>query len=178
MYIKRICYPITSLGPGQRVGIWLTGCKKNCSGCMSPELKDMRAGKSVPVAKIVGFISTIEGKIDGVTISGGEPFLQADELLEFVDGIKSITDDIIVFSGFTLDELSENDTNKKILSKISVLIDGEYIEALNDGKGLRGSSNQKIHLFRNDEKYAALEEQPRVLQSYQYDDKVLLIGIQ
>ena len=181
MYIKRICFPVKALGPGNRVGIWTTGCNRFCDGCMSTDLQRMESGKSVPVKEIMRILGRIEGDIAGVTISGGEPFLQPCELLELVQEIRNqITEDIIVYTGYTIDELREqNDPNiNMILQEISVLIDGPYIDELNDGQGIRGSSNQSIHILRECASYQDLDTCKRNLQSFRYGGKILMIGVQ
>lgn len=181
MYIKRVCYPVTTLGPGLRIGIWVTGCQKRCLGCMSPELQRKEAGKAICVANILKMLATIDGHVDGVTISGGEPFLQSDELNSLVCGIREwITEDIIVYSGYTLLELREfhSQSVDAVLENISVLIDGPYVDELNDGSGIRGSRNQKIHVFRPVADYDNLAHCKRSLQSFRYNDQILLIGIQ
>jgi anaerobic ribonucleoside-triphosphate reductase activating protein len=177
MFIKRICYPVTSLGPGNRVAIWLTGCNKDCLGCMSPDLKDIHAGKDVSVSRILKVINSINGKIDGITISVGEHFLQSLELLELIQGMKRITEDIIVFSGYDVNEIFERIEFKRIADEIAVIIAGEYIDSLNNKKGLRGSKNQEILILNPQKKYDNLENQTRTMQCYQYEDSVLLIGI-
>lgn len=181
MYVKRICYPIQVLGPGQRLGIWLSGCDKRCPGCMSPELQTTKGSKNIPVKEIEKMFEKIIGPIDGVSISGGEPFLQAKELHELVHYIKqNITEDIIVFSGYKFEELKQTQSIyvDKILDDISVLIDGEYIDEQNDGIGIRGSSNQKIHIFRNCNDYSTLHTGERKLQTFRYNGQILVIGIQ
>lgn len=181
MFIKRICYPVTALGPGLRIGIWVTGCEKNCPGCMSPELRSREAGRQIGVGDVLGMLNTIDGPVDGVTISGGEPFLQPDELKSLVCGIReSITEDIIVYSGYTLSELKAQNCQSitAILDNISVLIDGPYVDGMNDGIGIRGSSNQNIHIFRPDADYRDLAHGKRSIQSFRYNNQILLIGIQ
>jgi anaerobic ribonucleoside-triphosphate reductase activating protein len=181
MRIKRLCYPITALGPGQRVGIWVTGCLQACPGCISPELKSLEAGNDVSVAEIVRMISKIEKPLSGFTISGGEPFLQAAELRELVTEIsQKFSEDIIVFSGYSIEELQSRDEEavNDILATIAVLIDGPYIDELNDGIGIRGSSNQRVHIFKNEEYYRDLATQKRTIQSFRYQNQILLIGIQ
>lgn len=181
MYIKRICYPVKTLGPGRRVAIWMTGCEKRCKGCMSPELQNMKNGNDYSIEEIMYMLEKIEDRIDGFTISGGEPFLQAKELYLLVNSIcNSFTDDIIVYSGYSLKELMDttDDNIEKSLSKIAVLIDGEYVDELNDGIGLRGSNNQNVHIFKYEDKYNNLETQPRSLQSFRYNNQILLVGIQ
>ena len=181
MYIKRICYPVTTLGPGLRIGIWVTGCQKKCPGCMSPELQPRESGRQISVEDILNMLNTIDGQVDGVTISGGEPFLQPDELNTLVCGIREeITEDIIVYSGYTISELKGQNSQSitAVLNNISVLIDGPYVDALNDGIGIRGSSNQNIHVFRPAADYQDLAHCKRNIQSFRYNNQILLIGIQ
>jgi len=89
--------------------------------------------------------------IDGVTISGGEPFLQARNLLRLIELVRSQKNlGFILYSGYTLAELRKmNNHVNRLLESIDVLIDGEYIEELNDDKGLRGSSNQNVIFLSN-----------------------------
>ena len=87
-----------------------------------------------------------------MTISGGEPFAQANELVELLNIIKEKKDlGVIIYSGYTLQQLkNKNDSDiNKLLEFTDILIDGQYVDNLNDGISLRGSSNQKIHLLTN-----------------------------
>lgn len=179
MRIKRICFPITVLGPGKRVGIWTTGCKFSCPGCMSPELKSFEVGKEMSVDKIIELVERIDLPIEGFTISGGEPFEQAGELLELLIKLNNISDDIIVYTGYYLEELVEKIPNiNDFFSLISVLIDGRYIEELNSGKGIKGSENQNIIVFKYPEKYNGLSDCKRELQVLNYyDSSTLIVGI-
>lgn len=181
MYVKRVCYPIRVLGPGKRLGIWIAGCNKRCPGCMSPELQTTESSKNISVSEIVKMFDKISDQIDGVTISGGEPFLQAGELHELVQYIEqNITEDIIVFSGYKIEELKQmnSDVVNGILDSISVLIDGEYVDELNDGIGIRGSSNQRVHIFRDCKDYSELLTGERKLQTFRYNGQILVVGIQ
>ena len=181
MYVKRVCYPIRVLGPGKRLGIWLAGCNKRCPGCMSPELQTTKGSKNLSVEEVKKMFAKVSDHIDGVTISGGEPFLQAKELHELVQYIKQeVTEDIIVFSGYKIEELKQMKSAfvDKILDSISVLIDGEYIDELNDGIGIRGSSNQHVHIFRECKDYSELLTGERKLQTFRYNGQILVVGIQ
>ena len=110
--------------------------------------------------QILAAAKKIPGPVDGVTISGGEPFDQPQQLNRLVTLLHAeLTEDILVYTGYTLEQLQLRncpDTNG-VLDKIAVLIDGAYVEELDDGVGLRGSSNQKIHAFRQPERYAYME---------------------
>lgn len=150
MNLARILYPVQVLGPGNRIGLWLCGCHRACEGCINPELWDRREEFEIDVPNVIGLISKIaeSNRIDGFTISGGEPFLQADELARLLPFLSSISTDILIYTGYCLEELRDlNDKSiNSILDSAAVIIDGAYIESLNDDSILRGSSNQQIHI--------------------------------
>ena len=177
--LARIYYPVTSLGPGKRVGIWLAGCDRNCAGCISPELRISSNGTYVEVDEIMKNILKHCSDADGFTISGGEPFISPEGLKKLVEAISKMWTDIIIFTGYKLSELLEmNDDNVNyILDNISVLIDGPFIEELNDNRGLRGSSNQNIHVFKKADMYRGLNDCERSVQVVVNNDRVMTIGI-
>lgn len=179
MVIGRICYPVTTLGFGKRIGIWTSGCKQNCSGCVSPELKDISVGKEISPDYIEKYVSNIKGTVDGITISGGEPFLQSKALAEYVERfIKMGIEDIIVYTGYTYEYLTTQDVHTQyILSNISVLIDGKYIKELDDGVGIRGSSNQRIYIFKYNERHKNLHCCKREIQAIMCNGHITNIGI-
>lgn len=177
--LARIYYPVKVLGPGLRVGIWLNGCPRQCRGCISPELQKYDISKEVTVKQIVNMIRKISGPIDGITISGGEPFLKREALGVLITNLLEISDDILIYSGYTLDELKQlQDYDVDyVLENCACIVDGPYIEELNDSKGLRGSSNQKIWINRYFDRYSDFDKEERRLQNVVYNDSVLTIGI-
>ena len=181
MQIDRILYPILTLGYGRRIAIWTIGCERRCFGCSNPELQAFDSSKNISLDLILNIILSYKDKIDGVTITGGEPFLQKDPLLTLLKELKSNgIEDILVYTGNTLNELKDMRDKKvdEILKNIDVLIDGHYVEELNDNKGIRGSSNQKVHVFNSNlkEKYKALEGERKVQNIY-YKNNSINIGI-
>ena len=118
-----------------------------------------------------------------LTISGGEPFSQANELVELLNIIKEKKDlGIIIYSGYTLQQLrNKNDSNiNKLLEFTDILIDGQYIDSLNDGISLRGSSNQKIHLLtdRYLDVFNNYYNKPiREIEIHMNNDSMMLVGI-
>jgi len=149
IYIDRISYPITNLGPGRRIGIWVQGCSRHCQGCMSPHARIRKPENLQPVDSIVTKILSVAGDFDGVTISGGEPFEQAEALTRLLKIIRARSDlDVLVYTGYTLDEI-KNGSNamKKLLDQIDILIDGPFAEHLPNTKLWRGSDNQEMHLL-------------------------------
>jgi anaerobic ribonucleoside-triphosphate reductase activating protein len=134
-----------ALGPGLRCIVWVQGCPFNCKNCTSPEGRPIEENLLIDVEKLAeGIIKNVD--IQGITISGGEPFMQAAQLAKLIRTVNRPELNIIVYTGYTLDKLNWQEA-KELLSLIDVLIDGQYIEELNDNKGLRGSSNQQIHFL-------------------------------
>ena len=177
--LGRMYYPVKALGPGKRVGIWMTGCHRGCAGCISPELQMYDASKEVTVNELMKMIQRIEAPIDGFTISGGEPFLNPKALNALVQSLVSICDDILIFTGYTIEELraQESEDVNSVLNTCAALIDGPYIQELNDNKGLRGSSNQRCLIFKYHDRYQGIDTSDRTLQNIMYGNKVLTIGI-
>ncbi len=133
------------LGPGCRYVIWTQGCDKQCPGCITPESRSPEDGYIVESDDLAADIILSE-KIDGITISGGEPFLQAEALTRLLELVKSHRPEltVIVYSGYTFGQLKEREDCRQLLEYTDVLIDGPYIQELDDGKGIRGSGNQRI----------------------------------
>ena len=177
--LSRLYYPVKVLGPGDRVGIWLNGCRKRCESCVSPEMQQYDPSKEIPVDSIIKMITGIQDHIDGFTISGGEPFYNPNALCALVQALVEISDDILIFSGYTHDELiAMKDPNvDRILANCAVLIDGEFVKTKSVNVGLRGSSNQQCWIFKYPEKYDGIIQRPRELQTVVYGNSVLTIGI-
>lgn len=180
MQIGKILYPITSLGPGTRLGIWTQGCEKRCKGCSNPELREFDASKDVDVQKV--FDATKSMRFDGLTISGGEPFLQAKDLARLVKlYLEAGCEDILVYSGYTMEELLEkNDADiNYVLTHIAVLIDGPFVEELVDGVPLRGSSNQRVLVLneRFKDAYEQFLKQEKKVDIFCFPDETHFIGI-
>ena len=177
MRVALLKYPVESLGPGKRVGIWISGCSKNCKGCMSEYAKDYSYGIEMSVEDIIGRIKeySLSG-VDGVTVSGGEPF-DSGQLKCLLEAINALgIEDVLVYTGYTLEEI---DDFKSFIGLIGVLIDGPYVEELNDDMPLRGSSNQRIFILKKElaERYSEYLAKPRQFQLCFEDDKVIVIGI-
>jgi anaerobic ribonucleoside-triphosphate reductase activating protein len=120
--------------------------------------------------------------IEGFTITGGEPFWQPEALWELLTVIRKYTEDILVYSGYTFDELLRLNSTEinNCLKNIAVLIDGVYIDELNDGSVLRGSSNQMIRILN--ERYSSLYEQylskaANEIQNFMIGNSVISVGI-
>jgi len=180
MYIARILYPVQVLGPGNRVGIWFCGCDHHCDGCSNPELWEPRERYRTDTDTLRMLLGEIysAGPVDGFTLTGGDPFFQPEALDEILDLIRPASSDILVYTGYTYEDLKERYPD--ILDKIGVLIDGPYIRQRNNGIPLRGSDNQRL-LFLNPslrdryETYTSREENQ--IQNFTTMDGVISVGI-
>lgn len=160
----------------------MVGCNRACPGCSNPELWSTHGRKSVPVSELMIAIRDICSKkqVDGFTISGGEPMQQATELAELVFQLSQINKDILVFTGYTYDEVSNNDAMSEVLDYIAVLVDGPYLEDQNEQFVLRGSSNQQILLFEpelEDLYVKYLDQAQSNIQNLHFKDETISIGI-
>lgn len=146
LYLNRCNFPVTSLGFGRRVGIWLQGCSIGCQGCVVPETWEIRPEHTVALGTLVRAVEPWLNEADGVTISGGEPFEQPEALEVLIAEIRlRSAGDVLVYSGFTWARLRRRFA--KIVANIDVLISEPFIAGLRDGDRLRGSSNQQIHIL-------------------------------
>ena len=178
MRIERVLTGIKTLGPGSRMVIWTNGCDRDCKGCVSRRLQRSNPRTEVDIETFFNRFDL--SYVDGVTISGGEPFLQKEELLHLLTYLKRRgVKDILVYTGFMLAELRDV-ISKECLKFISVLIDGPYIEELNDNtNNIKGSLNQNIIYFDNSlkEKYQAYIKKERFMQEEQIQSILIGVGI-
>lgn len=150
LLLSKAHYPVTVLGPGTRAGIWVQGCTIGCAGCLSRDTWDPDPATAVPVEAVLGWLASISGPVDGVTISGGEPFQQAGALAELLRGIhewrrsKANELDIFLYSGYPFHRLSRFPESREILDMCDAVMAGPYVERRNDGSPLRGSANQRL----------------------------------
>ena len=174
-----IWYPVLTLGYGKRLGVWTQGCPRKCPDCISPEFQNFHGGRQCSAEDIVGVVPFGE-RPEGLTISGGEPFAQPEAILNLIKAYRAcFQGDILVFTGYKLDELSalKNSVIHDVLRSIDVLVDGPYHSEYNNGKGLRGSTNQTIHVFRYSERYPDAENWQREMQCVLEDERMCFIGI-
>ena len=181
MRVERILKGIKTLGPGSRLVIWTNGCNRRCKGCVSSRLQKIDTLTEVNIIETIEMFSFDD--VDGVTISGGEPFIQIKELRKLVELLKNKkVNDILIYTGYLYEDLlSKNDRDiVYILENIAVLIDGEYIESLNyDSSNIKGSENQRV-IFLNKqylEKYKQYINEQRKMETYYYANLKIGVGI-
>jgi anaerobic ribonucleoside-triphosphate reductase activating protein len=133
-------------GPGLRAAVWFQGCTLACPGCFNPDTHDAGGGYEADTESLAGDIAGAGG-IEGVSISGGEPFQQPEALEDLLRRLRATPLSILVFSGYTLERIRALPRGAEILANIDVLIAGPYVEARHLGRGLLGSANQRLHLL-------------------------------
>lgn len=141
--LSRIHFPVTTLGPGWRIGIWFQGCSIRCPGCISMDTWVHGRG-TTKIDQVLETISPWLSTADGVTISGGEPFDQQDALFELVAQLRARTRmDILVFTGYPWITISE-----KLAASpphIDAIVTGPFLINEMQTLALRGSDNQELH---------------------------------
>ena len=136
-------------GPGIRMVIWTQGCIHHCYKCHNPQTHKLDGGIIVSTDYIIGEIEKLKLH-RGITLSGGEPFLQPKALSLIAKSAKENNLDIWCYSGFLFEELISKSNpmyveNIKLLKYIDVLVDGKFIYSKKEmGLKFRGSSNQRI----------------------------------
>ena len=138
-------------GPGARAVVWVQGCKRECAGCFNTASWSFETNQLISIEEVAAKILSNSGN-QGVTFSGGEPFLQAEALAQLAIILKKSGLNVMSFSGYTLEELrgpKAPQGSQKLLKELDILIDGPYVEslAINSPESPVSSRNQKVRIF-------------------------------
>jgi anaerobic ribonucleoside-triphosphate reductase activating protein len=196
--INKAHFPVTVLGPGRRIGIWLQGCSIRCKGCVSQDTWECDPGKEMSVAQLMTWCRRVAspekgisfGHTDffGVTISGGEPFDQPRALGALLDALRhwrevaGLDFDILCYSGYPLTTLEKR--HSRLLQKLDALIPEPYVDALPLTHLWRGSANQSLVILseRGRTRYAGFLDAPvdtsaKRMQTMVDGERVWYVGI-
>jgi anaerobic ribonucleoside-triphosphate reductase activating protein len=178
--VSAIVSSTRALGPGLRSVLYLRGCSIHCAGCLVPEWWNSEPSNLLKPEQILPLLLD-NPAISGVTFSGGEPFLQAAPLAVLARLLHSRRDlSIIAFSGFTIETLLSNPPSpgvSDLLDSLDLLIDGPYIPSLDNGIGLRGSTNQRFHFLSSRLTSYDFGSYPRSLEVHLFDGSLFASGI-
>lgn len=133
-------------GPGIRYVIFTQGCPHHCPGCHNPQTHDFNAGMDADAEQILQQIFQ-NPLISGVTLSGGEPFVQAEALIPIAEAVKAHQKHLMIYSGYLFEELQESgrEAVQRLLELADILVDGPFIlEERNLTLQYRGSENQRV----------------------------------
>jgi len=145
VHLSRIHFPVTTLGPGRRVGIWLQGCSIRCPGCISVDTWDASLG-DVALARVFETIDRHATSADGLTVSGGEPFDQPEALSAILRHWRSRSGtSVLVFTGHEYERVEP--WLKSNPGLVDAVMTGPFRSDLPQTLALRGSDNQHLHLL-------------------------------
>lgn len=172
------------LGPGKRFVIWVQGCPFSCPGCIAQSMRSPDGGELISVSSLAGVILGTPG-LEGITVSGGEPFLQAAELASLFREIRKRSSlGIIVYTGFYYGQLKQMELRfpeiGQMLSQIDMLIDGPYVQEQNFDYGWKGSVNQQNYCLTDryqDDLYLYGETTSRKVEMYPDSQGTFMAGV-
>lgn len=174
--INRLHFPVSTLGYGQRIAIWVQGCSLHCPGCISRDTWAHGQGQ-VALSALTTSIACWLPQADGLTVSGGEPFEQPVALEILLRWWRQHhAGDVLVFSGYSSEQLQHR--HGQILALIDVLISDPYQAEAGHTLALRGSDNQRLHLLTPlaADRYGVLPSQ-RALDLCWDGDRLWMAGI-
>jgi anaerobic ribonucleoside-triphosphate reductase activating protein len=148
--VGRVVTRCEVLGPGVRSVVWTQGCDLGCPNCILPESHARDGGTLVAVEALAAAL--LEDEVPtGLTLSGGEPFMQPAACARLVELMRAQRPDlsVMVFSGYRLASLRRRRDRgtRALLALADLLIDGAYVERRHADLRWRGSSNQRIHIL-------------------------------
>ena len=133
-------------GPGLRLTIFTQGCIHNCLGCHNPDTHDLGGGQEISVEDIIQRIKESR-LIEGITLSGGEPFLQAQDAALLARAAHDIGLTVWTYTGYHYEMIqgTQNPHWLALLAETDVLVDGPFLESQKSyGIPFRGSKNQRL----------------------------------
>ena len=135
-------------GRGLRFVVFTQGCPHNCEGCHNPDTHDPTGGREMAVDDVIKEMMS-NPMTDGVTLSGGEPFMQPGDCAEIARAAHENGLNVWTYTGYTFEKLlelsEENADITALLSETDILIDGPFILAQRSmGTPWRGSRNQRL----------------------------------
>jgi anaerobic ribonucleoside-triphosphate reductase activating protein len=187
--LNKAHFPVTVLGPGRRIGLWVQGCTIHCPGCVSQDTWPRDATKAMSVRDLVAWCRRVAADgCDGITISGGEPFDQPAGLLALLRGLAAwrrgaqLDFDILCYSGYPLQTLERRHAG--ILALLDAIVPEPYVDRLPLTHVWRGSANQPLVPLsaRGHARYAAhvgqtAEDAGKRMQASVEGGRVWMIGI-
>lgn len=169
-------------GPGVRTVVWFQGCTLGCVGCFNPathaQVASPATGGSVDLDAVIASLAGAAATgIEGLTLSGGEPMQQIDAAIALLAAARLAGLSTFMFSGYTIEEIQTLPRGGAALALLDVLVDGRYRSDLRLGQGLRGSSNQRVHLLSNRYTSRDIDDAPLGEVRIAPNGEVILTGV-
>jgi anaerobic ribonucleoside-triphosphate reductase activating protein len=147
--ISNVHFPVTALGPGVRLGVWVQGCPLGCLGCMSRDTWDREGGVSEAVDELTErWRTAVAHGAEGLTVSGGEPLSQPRPLRAFLEAVRQVSadsgreHDILLYTGFEPEEFDAE--QRAAAAQADVLVTGRFVAGEPTALIWRGSANQRL----------------------------------
>ncbi|NOY26763.1 MAG: radical SAM protein [Oligoflexia bacterium] len=147
LQVAHIVHGCRTLGPGSRTVLWVRGCSRRCTGCIAAPILDDGPVLAITPEELVARIQDTED--EGITISGGEPFEQAEALAPIARALRSAGRSVMIYSGHVYADLvgSQAPAVAALLEEADLLVDGPFDQTRQADLLWRGSSNQRIHVL-------------------------------
>lgn len=180
--VARLADECRVLGPGKRFVVWVQGCPFSCRGCVAAETLDPEAGNAMDLGSLADRIAGTPG-LDGVTLSGGEPFAQASGLARLLEKLEKSEAGLSVMSytGYRLEWLTMHgsESQRALLSRVDILVDGLYRAGLHANLLWRGSTNQRIHFLsdRHADARSMADESAGLEFSFDVENRLAWAGV-
>lgn len=132
-------------GPGLRLAVFAQGCPHHCPECHNPQSHDFDGGEWGDTAEILR-IAEDNCLLDGITLTGGEPFCQPEACAELARGAHELGLNVWVYTGYLFENLlNGTDAQRELLKNADVLVDGPFLIAQKSmDVRFRGSKNQRL----------------------------------
>ena len=131
-------------GPGFRLAVFTQGCPHHCPGCHNPETHPFDAGRVIDTQQIISLLKE-NPLLDGLTLSGGEPFCQPEACLELARAAHEAGLNVWSYSGYTYEQLLQMPEALPLLRETDVLVDGRFeLSQRTLELRFRGSKNQRL----------------------------------
>jgi anaerobic ribonucleoside-triphosphate reductase activating protein len=124
-------------GEGARYVVFVQGCHHHCDGCQNQETWDFNGGFEMPVSEIASDFKK-RRLLDGITLSGGDPFFQQEECVKLVRLLEPVN--VWIYTGFEYEEIKDTE----LANLADVIVTGRFVKELSCEGKMYGSENQKI----------------------------------
>jgi len=163
-------------GPGLRSVIWVQGCTLACPDCFNPSTHDINDEvETVSVQELLDWV--ISNGVDGLTISGGEPFQQSEGVLELSRLVRLAGLNVVILTGFTQSQVQSRFSHDVLTSSVDVVIAGPYVATRHLAHALRGSSNKEYLMFSDVYEKSDFDELPESEIVINLEGTIVVTGI-
>lgn len=165
-------------GPGRRAVVWVQGCSLGCPGCFNPETHSFSGGRLVSMDELFAQILAVSDRVEGITLSGGEPLQQQSGIRALLRRIRCETNlSVVLLTGFTWAEVQSFPNSDEWRSLVDVLIAGRYDEMQYLAQTLRGSANKTVHFFSERYQQADFDQVPESEVILDVDGSMVFTGV-